>query len=386
MKKWLLSVAWVLLGLLAVSAFVISTGNRSAQVSPTVSSYAPSGTSALADFLRMRGYQVVVDGHAKPKLQKGDVAIAFQFMTEENSVFGQSDSESTALQDTENSIEGQLKGGGLVFWLPIGRDFEAASGGAQYSAAYTRIDGKSRTLSGDSSKIDADSDSSVNLLSDKDNAFITGDRLGDHGYAVTYSDGIGLTNRFLDKANNAQTFAELLKTYAPDSHRIVFTEATFGKVTTVGFLETLGPWAEGSWYQFLFVLGVIVFTWNQRFGLPIRRRKVQAGGRELVDALTDTMVRAKATSMSLDSAYNRADARIRKVVKLPRDASEGERDRTLPENILQRLKEVKVASTMDKVRPREALTLVVKLEAAVNEFTAANSSVQTKPRRRKKTA
>jgi hypothetical protein len=179
----------------------------------------------------------------------------------------------------------------------------------------------------------------------------------------------------LDQGDNAQFFLQTLRAFAPGAKRVVFSEASFGRARSVGVLETLGPWAEGGWYQILFLMAIVVITLNSRFGLPRQMRKPQTGTRELIDALTDTMIRAKATSLSLESSAEEADRRIRTLLKLPRDASDQERNRVLPEDVSMSLALVVAASSSKKVPPNEALKLTTDLEKKVDEFAASRRGI-----------
>ena len=362
MKKWLFSVGWALMAVLVLAALLLNSKSKQLLADPKASSYGASGATALADLLKLRGYDIAIDRRANPKLGPKDAVIAFE--VGEDHKWKDED-----IKDTQSFLEGKVKAGTTVIWLPLPTNFEEGSKLAGSPVSVTRIDGQIRKLSGESTaSVSDDSNDSVALATSQDDPFVTAIKRG-KGYDIRYATGIGLTNRFLDRSDNAQFLLETLKAYAPNARRMVFTEATFGEAQQPGLLETIGPWAEGSWYQLLFVFIIVVITLNSRFGLPLEVRPVQTGSRELVDALTDTMVRAKATSLTLEAALKSSDQRLRQLLKLPRDASEGERDRILPPNLALRLAELKAATTMRKVPSKEALRLIAAAEGEIEALT-----------------
>jgi hypothetical protein len=345
----------------------------------------------------------VVDPRPEPKLKTGDVAIAFTIdqaepapatpppskakgsSKKDNDDFGDEmdpfGSGPDPSLETASSVQNQTKNGVVTFWLPLPSNFDEANADASKPTPYERLDGETRSLSGSDSFDHEPSDSEVPLLSTKDESFVSALGTGS-GTEITYGNGIGLTNRYLAQGDNAQFFLETLKAYAPNAKRVVFTEGTFGQVQPPGLLETMGPWAEGAWYQILFVFAVIVWTLNRRFGLPQQVRRRQTGGRELVDAFTDTMYRAKATSLSLENTLLLTDLRLRSLLKLRRDATEAERDAQLTPKLRTTLSEVRAAAVMKKVRPNDALRLVVSLERQLQGLNSERQAVATDPRKR----
>ena len=368
MKRLLPSIGWVLFGLLAIAAAMISAGRQDESAIPAADSYAPAGTAALYTLLQAKGYEVDIDRGLHPNPGPGEVAIAFFRLGPK-----QTDEEEAA----SKSLLASVKNGAVVLWLPIPEDFSTASQDAAIPKTFSRPDGQSRTASVEQPPEDT-LDGSVPVLGTSENYLISATKSG-AGYEIWYADGIGVTNRFIDKAQNAQVLLEALQAYAPPHTRVLFTEATFGNGRDPGLLRTIGAWAEGAWYQILFLFGVIIYTLNLRFGLPERYRPKQRGARELLDAITDTYTRAKASGPALEAASARTDSLLRSVLKLPRDAGSGELYRLLPEPLIDAIVKVKAASEMTKVRPQDALELIQKLEAHTQEFLGDKRS---QPRRR----
>jgi hypothetical protein len=218
----------------------------------------------------------------------------------------------------------------------------------------------------------------VDLATRDKDPFVTISRTGS-GYEVFYQDGIGLTNRYLAAADNAEFFLETLQAYAPNAKRVVFTDGTFGAATDPGLLETIGPWAEGAYYQAIFLFVVVVWTLNQRFGLPRQVRERQVGSREMVDALTDTMTRAKATGLALETALQSAEQVIQKRYHLRSPMSSYEMRTRLPAKLNEAMDHVRAALTLKRVRPGDALSLVVELERQVSELVLPSRLVVAAP-------
>ncbi len=374
MKKLLPSLGWVLLGLLVVAGMLLSAGRNETAADPRANSFAPSGTAALFSLLSSRGYKVKIDRSPHPKLETGDVAIAFQV----DSLIPVNESK---IQEVRTGLENSSVQGATVIWLPIDRDFQAASVTAQTPQSYPRRDQLPRRVSSASTPEPADPSSEA-ILGDASRPFVSAVRSG-VGYQVTYDDGIGLTNRFIDRADNAQVFMETLRAFAPRGAQVVFTEAAFGNIEEPGLLATIGSWAEAGWYQLLLLFLVIIYSLNRRFGLPEQYRPKQKGARELLDAVTDTFIRARAGASALQAASNEADGRLRSVLKLPRDAGAGELYRLLPESLINALTRVRAASEMQKVPSGEAFDLINKLESEMDEFLQVRKPQMVRRRRPK---
>ena len=73
----LLTIAIALTGVLLIAIGMIALGQHESESFPSAHSYLPSGTAALEELFRRSGYTVVVDQKASPKLQPGDLAVAF---------------------------------------------------------------------------------------------------------------------------------------------------------------------------------------------------------------------------------------------------------------------------------------------------------------------
>ena len=385
MKAWLGPLAWAMVALLAIAGMMISTAGAETDTDPSAISYRPSGTAALYALLQRRGYQVSIDQAPAPKLGRGQVAIAFGLPNEQNP-FSQGDE--SEIEQTNKALQASEQAGATVIWLPLAAEFSDASA-AQTVVKAKGLDGRPRSLTMGQAvppstfdSYDAGLDLPV-LDNDSATPPVFAHRAG-RGYSITYTDALGLTNRFIDTGDNASTLLSVLASFAPPKARVAFITGTYGKSLSPGLLETIGPWAQASWYQLLFLLVVIVVSLNLRFGLPEEPRPAQRGSRELLDAVSDTYERAGSNVPSIEAALEAADLRLRNAVKLPKDASMEERIRLLPPSLVEAIAEARAATTYTKVPTTEALRIVKKLEAELEAFisVARPSAARRRPAKR----
>lgn len=370
MKGWLGPLAWAMVALLAVAGLMISMAGAQSDTEPSPISYHPSGTAALYQLLQKRGYQVSINQALAPRLGSGQVAIAFGLPDDEIPEEGAE----PQIQQTDKALEASEKAGATVIWLPLAEDFNDAS---QHQIATTAqgLDGQERLLTtgqtAPSTSFDAyDESQDLPVLSDSDPIPPVFARKVGRGYGVTYTDGLGLTNRFIDKNDNAATLLSVLTSFAPPKARVQFVTGAYGKSVAPGLLETIGPWAQASWFQLLLLLLVVAVTLSFRFGLPEELRPKQRGSRELLDAIADTYERSRSNVPSVEAALEAADLRLRTAVKLPKDASMEERIRLLPPPLVDAMAEARAATTLTRVPTQEALRIVKKLEAELEAFIA----------------
>jgi hypothetical protein len=181
------------------------------------------------------------------------------------------------------------------------------------------------------------------------------------------ADGIGITNRFLDRRDNAEFYLNCVRALVRPSARIGFLEAAHGPVSPPTLMGILGPWAETAWWQALLAGAVIVLTLGKRFGLPAEGRSKESGSKDLADALSSLMGRARATDLALGVLFQAADRELRRHLKLPSDAPESLRDARLPADLVQALKKTEVLSR-ERCPMREAADLARRLESEVSNF------------------
>lgn len=379
-RSGLPSIAWVLVGLLGVAALLLTLGQQDTETNPEVSSFSPSGISAFSELLKQNGVSVVVDQQPKPRLMPNDILVAFARKSpDEISLAANQNPEA----EFRNYFWKQIQDGHSGILLNVDKDF---SGGSKkvverepllVNDSATGESFKVSTSLADQAEIDdpdeLESMVDVTLWTNSNLAFLKAYRFK-QGTALVVKDGIGITNRFIDKNDNARAFTSLISILHKPGSRVVFAEASFGNVHERGLLETIGPWANAAWQQLLFLGVVVVFTLGRRFGLPEETRTVQRGSRELLDAVGDTFHRAKSTQIALETAWLRADIELRLVLKLPKDASRDERDRLLPDTLQNALRRLEAAKQMDRVASDQALILIQKAQLEMDAFLGTRRS------------
>lgn len=375
MKRGFPVVVWILLGLLGLAAFVLSLGQRDLFVNPSINSFGPSGTSALAQLLRDRGHRVDVDRRARPRLEKNDVALAFAEYSSE----AVTPEETNDLDTIGESLRKHAESGGSVVIVELPKHYQDVSrrilnGGAveaddigrrqKYQVAFDDAPETQPLLTVTDSE-----DASVQLWTAAESDYLRGYRVG-KGTVLVVKGGVGFTNRFLDRQDNAAASVSILELVARREApgRIVFTEASFGNERTVGLLETIGMWAVASWYQLLFLFAVVIFTLGRRFGYaevdPFRQR----GARELLDAISDTYLRGRHAQIALRIILARVESELRAALRLGRDFEISARDERLSPEMRQAMAEAYAALTWDRLRGQDALPIVQKLLKAKSDF------------------
>ena len=383
MKKTGISpIAWVLVGLLAIASGLISLGQQDQTADPQVESFGPSGVSAFAELLRQKGVPVVINRRSKPMIENGDIAVAFKILSPPDT-FGVAAASDEVKEDRfETAFWKFIKDGGVGIVLPLQKDYLEASRSSKSAAGQTITDlgtGEHFQISTSSTEtasysLPTSAEKAVRMgmwTDNNDGPFVSAYRLG-KGSALVIHDGIGITNRFIDSYDNAKAFSSLFSIFLKSHKRVVFEEGSFGHVHDPGIVEAIGPWANAAWQQLIFLGVVVVYTLGKRFGTPDEPRPEQRGSRELLDAIGDTFRRAKSAQTALKSALAAADADLRIVLKLPKDASRAERDRLIPETLQNALTRLQAASEYPKVTSEDALDLINKAEQEMETFIGPN--------------
>ncbi|HVT14487.1 MAG TPA: DUF4350 domain-containing protein [Fimbriimonadaceae bacterium] len=371
MKRSAVLVAWSLLGVLAVAAFMITLSRTAGRADPKIDSYRPSGLAAFADLLRANGYEVTSTTSAFPRLGKNDIAVAC--LAE-----GQARGDDLEINDDTPGALGRLsqfiQDGGKAVLLPIDVNFDDMSSRVEIRKGISEFLSPPISVAIHTSETDLHTSLpsdlvSVGIVHDQYNpqADIASLTRYTDGTVLSFSDGYMATNRFIDRVQNADVLIGSLSTIAPKGSRLVFVESTFDNERP-GLLEILGPGAIGAWYQSLFLFVVIVFTLGKRFGLPEEVRPAQTGQRELVNAVADTYRRARSTRAACRATYDRADAEVRKSLKLSTDAAASERDVRISPELATAFRHV-FEGTIDVLPPQEAFSRCRTLRRLANDLT-----------------
>lgn len=353
--------ALVLTGLLGLAALSIFLGKGNDAARPSASSYEPSGLRAFADLVRTQGYKVRVDTSLKPTLKPGDVAVLAYVEVEQ----GEEVDERIAF---DAYILSQVANGVNALSFQVPRQFRSASLTAQSSEnVVDRFDKRAQL------KLSSLDGNEVTLAGPRFSPYSFSANVSamtvnkGQGTYVSMVGGLGATNRFIDKLDNAAFMLEGVKLAAPKGSTLVFCEAAFGGGVEAGLLASMGLWAVGAWWQIGLLCLVVVYSLSKPFGLPLPVKRKQAGGRDFVDGVSNLFRRAGAGAPALAAMLREANSEIYRKLKLPRDAGPGERDRVIPEKLSLLLRKVEAAS-LHRLSTVDAVQLARELDASMREF------------------
>lgn len=363
------TIAWVLLGLLGLTATMLMLGQREAKAFPSIASYGPSGTSALAELLRRQGYRVEQTRRLEPDVQSGDLLLRFassEIELGDLSDFGRSDA--SWLSEYEQR---QMQRGVRVVVLHYDSDFRRQSEIAMHSPMTVRRND--------------DAQQEIALQVDwAPSVFLARERLGDEtawtmplwigndaaqvelfakggGIAIRFACATFAMNRFIDRADNAALILTTIQSLTAPGSRIVFLEGGFAGVDEPGLMESIGHWALTSWYQALLLFFVVCYSLSKPFGLPTYERQAQSGVRDLLQAVAGLLKRGRSTRLALTAAANAAEDRILSALKLPRETPSRVLQDRLPPSLVAALMEVQNRID-DKTKPETARALITTLD------------------------
>lgn len=406
-RNWM-GLAWGFVGLLVVSAVLMSLGKRDNQSFPSATSYSPSGTRALRELLESQGYEVHVETSTMAKTDPDALYIAFLVDStasilddpailepverpkageEEGEFDGSYRRWEEQKREEVRPLSGVIKAGAnaLIVWLPD--DFRAASRLAQ--TGQVKVDGpagQSLLVSSDMNTYGPDpadmlADDAVEMWFSQGmrSAWAVAGKVKNSVVVESYN-GLPFTNRFIDVQDNAQYAASLVN-LAAKSKKIVFLEATIGNAVEPSVLATIGPWASGMGMQAFFLFVLLIVFGAVRFGLPDERRPRQSGTRELVDALGETYARTRSNHVGLRAIYDEYDRQVRSKLKLPADAGPSERNKLIPSSLAHAFATVQ-AMCDERGSERESINAAKVLQREVEDFLGRIPKPRMKKRKR----
>ena len=363
------SIAYTLVGLLLLSAILLSIGHTDDSTQPAADSYTPSGMRAFAELLQREGYRVEIDQSSRPGAGPGDTVIGF-------TLEGSGSAISAKVDKTREYIDAlEAKGANLIIATLPG-DFQKASraiidrppvpitnvitGEKLQVTAAISDDEQPETKKKSGAKEDSAQDASIWLWDADKPGDLFSVSLGrvKRGTEIEFDNGLFLTNRFIDKHDNAALAISVIHAIASPGSKLLFAEGTWAPPTEKGLFATIGTWAAAGYYQSLFLLAVIMFSLGFRFGLPDEVKRTQRGARELLDAVAFTFRRGKHATAALKSVNDRIDREIRSMLRLAIDASRQERDRFLPDEFRETLQQMEVAANEPHLTTDQAMQLV----------------------------
>lgn len=375
MNPTVIRIAVVCLGLLAIASGMILLGRDDTLSTPSANSYSPSGVRVFRTLLEQDGFKVRVDGSLPPKFAPLETAIV---ITDDESLGTRrqrgfmgsdgEDEETSTRNPLRDALNRHLRQGGRVLEIYLPENFRRASDDTtSIKAIGTRdqfmVSGRMTGLVEPAWT----NNGTVSSLYKVDFFDFTQWVEYSNGSAVVVHNGIGITNRFVDREQNAAFYRQLVGALAGDQKSVVFVEAAHSGATSMGLLRTIGDWMLLGWWQVLILLGVIGYTLGRRLGLPEYERTNQVGQRQLVDALSEVYRRGKATGPTLRSFLHHSDRELRRTVKVAMDAPREVLDERLPEE-LQKARYLVENAASAEAPADVALKVAADYDRAVREF------------------
>lgn len=384
---------WVLLGLLAIGAALLSLGKRDVNAEPSALSLGPSGVSAFVELLRKAGYDVRIDKRSHPVFDEHEVGVAFRTLNPSTDLKSTAQLASAQQLEKEQAFQreylAEVQKGARAFLLMVpydflnhSRDLLAAQPVAVQTSFVMPHTVRLRTLTQDSwmppgvvedvfSSDNAESplseDATVRLWWTSKNSVARAHRIG-KGALVT-AEASFLTNRFIDQAEDADGALRLMRILVHPGDRIVIAEAGVTAPEDPGLIEAIGAWALGAWRQLAVFAVVVIYTLGKRFGIPDESRPKQRGSRDLVDGLTFTFQRGRQTRAAMETAKTRIDNDLRNALRVPRDMPEEDFVKLLTPSLVDlRYRLAEGASSPTPPTNEVALELISRARRETEEF------------------
>jgi len=296
------AVLYVFVGLVLFGILSLAGGRREFESYPSSDHYGPSGLRALSELLTRNGYRIRIDHRTQPKFAADETVIAV--LRVPNPFSGGPD-ESSQNEKLSNALEDHVVQGGnaLIGYVP-GKFKDVTQNATKVSVTDPfRSATKVMYVANSVENAIPSAKPSLPLW---EGTWTATAYIYPKGRLVGLTNALPLTNRFLDREQNADVVLSTIQTLAKPGSTIVFAEGGFEPIEP-GFLGTIGPWAVSGWYQMLFLFAVIAYCGGKRLGLPDFRRIPQRSSRDLLDATTDTLQRSKSTRIAVRTALSNAD-------------------------------------------------------------------------------
>jgi len=380
---------WVMTVVLIVVFLLLQLADTASESHPSAMSDDPSGSSAYAQLLERLGYEVEISRSRHPKLGSNDIAILYQ-------VHGGSRLFET---DSRKEAEDKLKSYGFAnaLVLYLDRDFRLSSknaesgariynpllqAGIQLSIGRPIFLGGSKgfgTLDGAENSIEERRHADLFVYHAYMDPFVVHEASNGRN-VIHVADGLGSTNRFLDKEQNAAFFSGILRFFNA-GRKVVFIEDSISASPRDSLLDVLAPWSGPARLQAYLLMILTVWLMGRRFGLPEVTRFSQRGTKELADAVADTLMRGRSTDFALAQIVDDCERRLRNALKAGSDVKRQELVNLLPGDVGVPFARC-LAALDEKAQEAEAAELAARLEGAVDRFLGRYP--RSHPRRRSK--
>lgn len=309
--------------ILSCTTLLVVLGRSSNATFPSITSSKPSGTRLAAEVLELNGFKVRQDLNSAPQVANDEVIIAFV--------------RRQGRDPMAKFLLSKVSEGRRMIVIMVSDDFNAATTSAEtpiqiqnsFQDRILRVNG-TVALEPDfwsgSEPLDVWVDASTKQ------ALVSFQAQG-NGVIATVHDGLGFTNRFIDRADNAAFFATLVRSVAGENKRVVFTEATFGNVFDEGMISALGGWARATVWQGYLLFGVVAWSSAVIFGIPLPLRRRQAGTRDLMEAFAQMLQRAKNLKMAQSQVVESLRRDLLRMASLPANATDAMLESRLPQEV-----------------------------------------------------
>ncbi len=343
---------WIF-GVIILAVVVLQAGRYSYVHDNSVTNYGPSGTSAFVELLRRSGYKVTI-----------------------GTTYGLSPSDSLIVPVSANNEDAFKKFVSRMKNKPAIAAFVIPGiepDDKNYSAVVrTPWDGKSvGTLDPITVKED---DWSTPLLSEASSATLLETPGNQTAIAkVSAKDGLQLvqmidatclTNKYIERADNANLVMSLVHMVAQPGGSITVINAFAARGDDDGLLNRLGAPYQAAWTQLWLLVLVIFITLSVRFGLAPESRAIQRGARELVDGLATMTRRKKNARWALRAVFERTLAELERRHRVGREQIVQRPDLYMDMENATRLKNAE-AATMNDISESEAIAYAKDLKRLV---------------------
>lgn len=162
---------------------------------------------------------------------------------------------------------------------------------------------------------------------------VTSIRRQSKGYIWSIHNGLPVSNRFLDKSDNAMFVMDHIKRMKTPGSRIVFAEGGIGNVTQETILSLIGPWARAAGWQVALLFGVIIFSLGVPFGVVRGKNINQRGSRDVVHAVGQLLRRGKKIGYANQQIFQATRRRLFKKYGLHPGAPDSDIRKRAPEGV-----------------------------------------------------
>ncbi len=337
--------------LVFLAVIILQAGDYSYSKDNGFDSFEPSGTSAFLELVKRVGFKPKV---VKTSASSLDGTIIVPVSYENRSSF----IELLKSQKTKSTI--------IAYMIP--RQDRSKSEPVEIRDSEHKTIGKVGPISINSTTwqphlLNDGESTDLLTLAGEETAFVRVYTKGDVR-VIEIIDAACITNRNLDKANNASVMMGLISQVAETNKPISFITSFTSKDNRESIITKLGAPVQAAWGQLLILIFVIFVTLSVRFGLAPESRAKQRGARELVDGLAWMTRRKRNARWALRAVFDRVLTELERRHRIGREHIIQRPDLYLPPDQARILKDVE-AATLDDISEQEAIRFSKELKKLV---------------------